>query len=52
MFKIQDPQSQKHIVAEARMDHWVYLLQPLLQQDHPEQGAQACGQVSSEDLQG
>ena len=39
-----------HRVAEAGRELWTY--QPLLQQHHPEQGAQAHVQVASGELQG
>jgi len=45
-------ESQKHRMAEAGRDLWVPLGQPLLQQCHPEQGAQAHGQATSGDPQG
>ena len=36
----------------AGRDFWVLVVQPLLKQGHPEQGAQGHIQVSSKDLQG
>ena len=39
-------------MAEVGRDLWVHLAQPLLQQGHPEQGAQAHVQAVLEDLQG
>ena len=39
-------------MAEAGRTVWVHLVQPLLQQGHPEQAAQDRVQAASEDLQG
>ena len=44
--------SQNHKMIGVEMDLWVHLLQPLLQQGHPEQGAQGHVQAALEDLQG
>lgn len=44
--------SQDHGMAEVRRDLWVSLLPPLLQQDHPEQGAQHHVRTLFGDLQG
>ena len=44
--------SQNHKVVKVGRDLWVHVAQPLLQQGHPEHGAQGRVQAALEDLQG
>lgn len=45
LFELEEPQeissTQYHSMAEAGRAFWVHQLQPVLQQEHSEQGAQA-----------
>lgn len=43
---------QTRTMAEAERVLWVHLVQPQLQQGHPEQGTQGHSQVASGDVQG
>ena len=51
MFQEQQiDESQNHRMVEVGSDLWVHLVQPLLKQGYPQQGAQAHTQAAFEDL--